>query len=167
MLLNYFFTILGIYLYAIKEDYELFGRCSHQSTAILAVDFSLDGEWLRASSAAHDLAFYSVDDASHQGLLLCATQCFLTISISACHIILYFVQRSLVFHHNKLVLNLNDCTLKWCKLLGNFPLDGACQPDLYLSLGFTLPSFQLFIRLFIRLYWLLFLYPRLIAYDHG
>ena len=56
----------AIYLYAVHDEYELVGKCDRHETAILEVDFSKDGEWLRSNSAARELFFFNTDDASFQ-----------------------------------------------------------------------------------------------------
>jgi WD40 repeat protein len=59
----------SIYLYAVLDEYELIGRCVRHKAPVCAVDFSVDGEWLRSNSDGNDLCFFNSDDASYQSNL--------------------------------------------------------------------------------------------------
>lgn len=55
-----------IFLYAVHDDYELVGRCVRHVDAVLQLDFSIDGEWIRSNSADGEFLFFNSDDASLQ-----------------------------------------------------------------------------------------------------
>eukprot|EP01034_Spumella_vulgaris_P001293 gene1293-1706_t len=41
-------------------------KCVRHSTAIIAIDFSSDGEWLRSNSQDRELCFFNSDDGTLQ-----------------------------------------------------------------------------------------------------
>ena len=55
-----------IFLYAVHDDYELVGRCVRHTAAVLHMDFSIDGEWIRSNSSDGEFLFFNSDDASLQ-----------------------------------------------------------------------------------------------------
>lgn len=55
-----------IILYAVHDEYELVGRCDRHTNAIISIDFSQDGEWIRSNSIDRDLCYFNSDDASYQ-----------------------------------------------------------------------------------------------------
>jgi WD40 repeat protein len=56
----------SILLYSVHDDYELVAKCSRHTSAIIGLDFSSNGEWLRSNSILGDLHFFNVDDGNYQ-----------------------------------------------------------------------------------------------------
>ena len=54
----------SILLYSVQDDYELIAKCVRHTGAIIAMDFSTDGEWLRSNSATKELCFFNSDDGN-------------------------------------------------------------------------------------------------------
>lgn len=56
----------SVFLYSVHDDYELVAKCTRHTTAIIGLDFSVDGEWLQSNSVKGDFHFFNVDDGSYQ-----------------------------------------------------------------------------------------------------
>lgn len=56
----------AIYLYSVHDDYDLVAKCARHNAAIISMDFSTEGEWLRSNSKDGELHFFNVDDGSYQ-----------------------------------------------------------------------------------------------------
>ena len=54
----------SILLYSVQDDYQLIAKCVRHTGSIIAIDFSLDGEWLRSNSSTKELCFFNSDDGS-------------------------------------------------------------------------------------------------------
>jgi WD40 repeat protein len=54
----------SILLYSIHDDYELIAKCERHTGAIVAIDFSTDGEWIRSNSMNRELCFFNSDDGA-------------------------------------------------------------------------------------------------------
>jgi len=52
----------NIYLYDVNGGYSLSGTCKGNSSFIVSVDFSADGEYIRTVSGAHELLFYTTNN---------------------------------------------------------------------------------------------------------
>lgn len=52
--------------YSVNDDYELLAKAKKHNEAVIAIDFSVDGEFVRSNSYNHELYFFNVDDGSHQ-----------------------------------------------------------------------------------------------------
>lgn len=55
-----------IWVYATAQDgnYVLEGKCTGHSSYITALDWSLDGDWIRSSCGAYELLFFNPDNRS-------------------------------------------------------------------------------------------------------
>jgi microtubule-associated protein-like 6 len=54
----------AIFLYAVADEYELFGRCTKHVLPVKQMDYSKDGEFIRSNSLQKDIGFFNADDAS-------------------------------------------------------------------------------------------------------